>query len=108
MMRNPFRIGSQMGIRKRLIFFLLVIFVPLLFLEVFIFHRWYEDRKEAELQANGELARAVARTFDSFVADVMHAELAVGLAGGSFGLESAIGKGTIIRVSWPFSFIIAD
>jgi signal transduction histidine kinase len=25
------------------------------------------------------------------------------LSGGSFGLESAIGKGTIIRASWPLA-----
>jgi len=69
-----------MGIRKRLVFLLLVFFVPLILLEVFIFYRWYEDRKEAELQANLELARAVARTFDSFVANMLDMELAVGLA----------------------------
>ena len=79
-MRNPFGIRSQMGVRKRLIFLLLVVLVPLLLFEVFIFYRWYEDRKEAEIKANLELARAVGKTFERFVQDVLHQELSIGLA----------------------------
>jgi PAS domain S-box-containing protein len=69
-----------MVVRKRLIFLLLVVLVPLLLFEIFIFYRWYEDRKEAQIQANLELARAVGKTFERFVKDVLHQQLAIGLA----------------------------
>ena len=59
---------------------LLVVFVPLFLLQTFTFYKWYEERKEAQMQANLELARTVAKTFDAFVADMLHLELNIGMA----------------------------
>lgn len=79
-MSNPFSLGCEMGIRKRVFFLLVVVFVPLLFLHGFTFYRWYRESKKAEIQANLELARTVSKTFDSFINDVLHTQLAIGLA----------------------------
>ena len=40
----------------------------------------YNDRRAEILQANFELARSVSKTFDAFVDDVLHQEVAVGTA----------------------------
>jgi PAS domain S-box-containing protein len=69
-----------MGIRKRAFFLLVFAFVPLLFLQGFTFYKWYGESKEAEMQANLELARTVSKTFDAFINDVLHTQLAIGLA----------------------------
>jgi PAS domain S-box-containing protein len=69
-----------MGIRKRVFLLLPIVFVPLLLLEAFTFYEWYQDRLAAEIQANLELARAVAKNFETFLQDVVHSEMAVGLA----------------------------
>ena len=79
-MKNPFSLRSEMGIRKRVFFLLIVVFVPLLFLQGFTFHKWYRERKESEIQANLELARTVSKAFDHFISDVFHVQLALGLA----------------------------
>ena len=79
-MNNPFSLRSEMGVRKRVFFLLVVVFVPLLFLQGFTFYKWYRESKKAEMQANLELARTVSKTFDAFINDVLHTQLAVGLA----------------------------
>ena len=79
-MKNPFSTRSEMGIRKRILFLLLVVFVPLLLLQVFTFYRWYLDSKESEMQANLELARTVSKTFGTFINDILNTQLAIGLA----------------------------
>ncbi len=59
---------------------LLVVLVPVLLLAgAFQFSR-VEERRAIELNFNLELARAVARTFNSYVNDILHQEAAVGLA----------------------------
>jgi PAS domain S-box-containing protein len=74
------KIFSLKGIRGKLLLPLLIVLVPALLIEAFVFYRWFEASKSQELQANLEVARAVARTFDAFVADVVHTELVIGLA----------------------------
>jgi PAS domain S-box-containing protein len=68
------------GIRGRLLLLLLIVLVPVLFIEVFIYYQRFETRKSEELQANLEMARAVAKNFDTFVLDIVHGELVIGLA----------------------------
>lgn len=68
------------GIRGRLFLLLLLVLVPVLLIEGFIYYRAFEKRKSEELQANLELARAGARTFEVFIADVVHTEHIIGLA----------------------------
>jgi signal transduction histidine kinase len=40
----------------------------------------YQERRTAELQANLDVAKAVATTFEEYVQDVLHQQLAIGLA----------------------------
>lgn len=43
-------------------------------------YEMFQKRRSEEIQANMEMARAVADTFSSFVRDVLHHELAVGIS----------------------------
>jgi PAS domain S-box-containing protein len=70
----------NMGIQGRLFLLILIVLVPILLIEAIIYYERFQTRKAEELQANLELARAVGRTFDSFVADILHTQLAIGLA----------------------------
>jgi signal transduction histidine kinase/CheY-like chemotaxis protein len=79
-MKNPFSIRSDMGIRKRILLLILLAFLPLLLLQGFTYYMWFEERKEAEMQSNLELARTVAKTFDTFVRNVFATQLAIGNA----------------------------
>ena len=79
-MNNPFSLRSEMGIRKRVFFLLIVVFVSVLLLQAFTFYKWYRESKDAEMHANLELARTVSKTFDAFIKDVLHIQLTIGLA----------------------------
>ena len=74
------RFHASMGIRKTILLLLLSVFVPLLFLQAFTFYSWYRERKRTEMRANAEIARAVAKTFDAFVSDVVRTEASIGKA----------------------------
>ncbi len=45
-----------------------------------MYYDTYQARRASEYQANLEIARALAKTFESFIQDVLHQELAIGLA----------------------------
>ncbi|HVO68213.1 MAG TPA: ATP-binding protein [Syntrophales bacterium] len=68
------------SIQSRLILLLLLILIPVLIIQAYIYYDSYQTRRASELQANLEIARALAKTFESFVQDVIHQELAIGLA----------------------------
>jgi PAS domain S-box-containing protein len=68
------------GIRGKLLLLLLIVLLPALLIEAFVFYRWFEARKSEELQANLEVARAAARSFDAFLQGLIDNELTVGLA----------------------------
>ena len=68
------------GIRGRLFLLLLIVIIPVLVIEAFIYHKRFEARKSEELQANLEVARAVAKNFETFVLDIVHSQLVIGLA----------------------------
>ena len=68
------------GIRSRLVLLLLVVLVPVLVIEALVFYRTLATRKSEELLANLEVARAVAKNFQTFVNDIVHGELVIGLA----------------------------
>lgn len=74
----PKRKGSS--IQKRLVLLLLFILLPVLMIQGFLHHQMFQRRSDQELQANMEVARAVGRAFDAFVKDVLHTELAIGIA----------------------------
>jgi hypothetical protein len=71
---------SDTTIKKRLILLLLIVFVPFLLLEAHVFYNWFQKRKGMEMQANLELARAVAVNFETFLQGLIRDELALGLA----------------------------
>jgi PAS domain S-box-containing protein len=79
-MKNPFSLGSEMAIKKRVILLLLIVFVPFLLLEAHVFYNWFQKRKGMEMQANLELARAVGINFETFLRGLIRDELALGLA----------------------------
>ncbi len=68
------------SIRKRLILPLLFVLIPVLGVQAYFYYQSFQARRASELQANLEIARAVGKTFERFVKDVLHQELAIGLA----------------------------
>ncbi len=68
------------SIQSRLILLLLCILLPILVIQGFLHHQMFHHRRTQELQTNMEVARAVGRAFDAFVKDVLHTELAIGIA----------------------------
>ena len=67
-------------IQGQLVLVLLVSLIPTLLVQAYLFNAWYQSKRVTELQANLQIARAVARTFDGFVQDVLHMEFAIGRA----------------------------
>ena len=59
---------------------LLLILIPMVAIQAYIYYDDYQARRALEYQANLEVARAIAKTFESFVQDVIHHELVIGLA----------------------------
>ena len=76
------------GIRGTQLLLLLTLLVPLLMVQAGIYYSWFQTRRDAELQANLELARAVATNFDAYVRDIANQELAIGIAFSSTGLST--------------------
>jgi len=67
-------------IQGKLILLILVLFIPTLIIQACIYHDRLEARSTEERQANLEIARAAGRAFETFVQDVLHQELSIGLA----------------------------
>ncbi len=76
--RGLFR--ASIGIRSRLFLLLLTILLPILVIETYIYYQRFQNQKAEELQDNLEMARAVSRNFEAFLADIFHTQLAIGLA----------------------------
>jgi len=68
------------SIQSRLVMLLLLILIPVVAIQAYIYYDDYQARRALEFQANLEVARAIAKTFESFVQDVIHHELLIGLA----------------------------
>jgi PAS domain S-box-containing protein len=66
-------------IQGKIFFVLLVLLVPTLLIQSYVFYEWYKTQRRNELQANLEIARAVAEMFRSFVQDVLRQELSIGI-----------------------------
>jgi len=69
-----------MGIQNWLTVLLILILLPLFVLQGYRYYDHYQKKQEEALQANLEMARSVAKSFESFVQDVLRQELAIGLA----------------------------
>ncbi len=68
------------SIQSRLVLLLLLILIPVVAIQAYIYYDEYQARRASEFQANLEVARAIAKAFESFVQDVIHHELLIGLA----------------------------
>jgi PAS domain S-box-containing protein len=68
------------SIQSRLFLLLLCIVIPVMALQAYLYYESYQSRRSSELQTNLEIARAVAKSFESFIKDVLHQELVLGLA----------------------------
>jgi PAS domain S-box-containing protein len=77
---TPARIGFLKPIQNKLVLLILTLLVPMLLLQIYILNDRFQGGRTAELAANLEVARAVAKTFEAFVMDIVHTELAVGQA----------------------------
>lgn len=67
-------------IRGILVLLLLVVLLPILLIQTVVYYHSFQNRRTQEYQANLEIARAVAGTFESYVWDVLHQELVLGQA----------------------------
>ena len=72
--------NKRKTIQGRLILLLVMVLVPVIGIQAYMYYGAFKERKAAELRSNLEIARAVAKSFDTFVKDVLRLELAVGLA----------------------------
>ncbi|HVN22378.1 MAG TPA: PAS domain S-box protein [Syntrophorhabdales bacterium] len=68
------------SIRGRLILLMLAVLVPILILQAYTYYDVYRDRRNQELLANLEMGRAMGKTFEGFINDLLRQELAIGLA----------------------------
>jgi len=68
------------SIQGNLILLLLFLLIPAILIRVYIHHQQLQARISEELQTNLEVARATAKNFESFVRDIVHSELIIGLA----------------------------
>ncbi len=71
---------SWQSIQGRLYLVLLILLVPTLLIQAYAYYDRFQERRAEELQANLEIARSVAKTFDAFIQDILHEELVMGLA----------------------------
>lgn len=67
-------------IRRELFLLILAILIPIFAVESFVYCKRFERRRHEEMQANTEVARAISRTFSQFMENVLHQELATGIA----------------------------
>ncbi len=65
-------------IQGRLVLLILVLLIPTLIIQGYIYYYTLKTRRAVELQTNLEIARVVSKTFEGFINDVLHQELAVG------------------------------
>jgi len=72
--------GKRKSIQSRLILLLLLVLIPVLATQAYLYYQSYQNLRAAELQANLELARGVAKAFEAFVQDVLQQELVIGIA----------------------------
>ncbi len=68
------------SIRGRIVLLMLVLLIPILIIQGYLYYDVYQDRRRQELLANLEMARAVGKVFEAYIKDVLRQELAIGLA----------------------------
>jgi hypothetical protein len=88
------------GMRGTLLLLLAILILPVLVVQALVYQRRFEAHRAEEYRANLALARAVGRTLEAYVSDVLHQQLAVGWAltdgGGAGRLQEAQARLAII------------
>ncbi len=59
---------------------LLAILIPLLLIQTLIYYDRFKSKKNEEIRANTEIARAVGNTFEAFIYEILNHELIIGLS----------------------------
>jgi signal transduction histidine kinase/ActR/RegA family two-component response regulator len=78
---KPFLVRAlPRSIKGRIILLLLVVLVPILIIQGYMYYDVFRDRQEEELLTNLEMARATGKAFDGFIRGVLRQELFIGLA----------------------------
>jgi light-regulated signal transduction histidine kinase (bacteriophytochrome) len=77
---KAFRRRFWQTLQAKLILPLAFLFIPTLLIQAYVYKERFKALRAEQLQANLEIARAAAKAFDSFVQDVLHLELSIGLA----------------------------
>ncbi|NTW34617.1 MAG: hypothetical protein HGB17_00510 [Syntrophobacteraceae bacterium] len=72
--------GFWKSIQGNLIFLLLLLLITTILIQAHIYLERFQTRRAKELEANLEVARATARSFEIFLRDVVRSELVIGLA----------------------------
>ncbi len=72
--------GFWQRIQGKLVLLLLVLLVPTLSIQAFLYFQTLQVRKAEELQANLEIARTVGKAFENFVQDALCYESAIAIA----------------------------
>jgi len=67
------------SVRNRILLLLVVAFIPGLLMETWIYWQRFEVRRNEECRNNIEMARAVAKTFESFLDDLFDQEKLIGV-----------------------------
>ncbi len=110
-----------MSIRRKILLLLLAVFIPTLLFQCLMIRDRYGELLERELQANLEMSRAMGEAFNTYVRDIYHHELAVGIAFTSptplpdvlldrLLKETEVEHPALDRISWvdPRGFIVAS
>lgn len=71
---------ARRSIRSMVLLLLLIVMLPGIALQLVYFYQHYVDRREEELRASLEMARAVAAAYDMYIQGVLRQELAIGTA----------------------------
>ncbi|MBI5442403.1 MAG: HAMP domain-containing protein, partial [Deltaproteobacteria bacterium] len=74
------KLFRRQTLKGTLTLLLLLILVPVLAVQAGIYWNWYRTQKQREIEANLEMARAVAGTFDEYLHGLLRQEKAIGLA----------------------------
>ena len=74
------QVFKSLNIRKRLFLLFLIVLIPFLITQALTYYKWFKSRKTTELQANLEVARTLAVTFDLFIKDVLNTQDVIGRA----------------------------
>ncbi|MEN6484143.1 MAG: PAS domain S-box protein [Syntrophobacteraceae bacterium] len=78
--KEPTKRAAFSRIRGRLMLLMVLVLLPILLVEAYLFYDRFRYRRSVELQSNLEVARAVSKAFETYVQNILQVESAIGLA----------------------------